>query len=126
MLNPPLSLLLDDLLVCIVEYLANLPLADTNLKNLSLADRAFTESCQKYIFRKLKLGTGRNTFKQLTKVKKFVDDKRRHLPTESACFGLDSQAHARKHRFSRIRTLPASSKCSQSHRCRHTNFAPMD
>ena len=75
MLNPPLSLLSDDLFVSIVEQLANLPLADTNLKNLSLADRAFTESCQKYIFRELILGKGRNISKQLTNVKKFLDDK---------------------------------------------------
>ena len=75
MLNPPLSLLSDDLLVSIVEQLAKLPFADWSLKKLSLADRAFTQSCQKYIFRKLALGNGTNIFKQLTKVKKFLDDK---------------------------------------------------
>ena len=74
MLNPPLSLLSDDLLLSIVEQLARLPFADTNLKNLSLADRAFTESCQKYIFRELKL-RGSGIFNQLTRVKKFFYDK---------------------------------------------------
>ena len=75
MLNPPLSLLSDDLLVSIVEQVAKLPFPDRNLNNLSLADRAFTQSCQKYIFRKLKLGNGRNISKGLKKVKKFLDDK---------------------------------------------------
>ena len=75
MLNPPLSLLPDDLFVSIVKQLAKLPFADENLNNLSLADRAFTESCQKYIFRELILGNGRNIFKQLTKVKMFLHDK---------------------------------------------------
>ena len=75
MLNPPLSLLSDDLLAFIVEQLAKLPFADENLNNLSLADRAFTQSCQKYIFQKLILGNGRKISKQLTKVKKFLDDK---------------------------------------------------
>ena len=68
MLNPPLSLLSDDLLVSIVEQLAKLPSADESLKNLSLADRAFTQSCQKYIFRELILVNS----EQLTKVKKFL------------------------------------------------------
>ena len=75
MLNPPLSRLSDDLLVSIIEQLAKLPFADRNLKNLSLADRAFTQSCQKYIFRELILGNGRNASKQLKKVKKFLDHK---------------------------------------------------
>ena len=75
MLNPPLSRLSDDLLVSIVEQLAKLPFADEHLNNLSLADRAFTQSCQKYIFRKLIIGNGRKISKQLTKVKKFLDDK---------------------------------------------------
>ena len=75
MLNPPLSLLSDDLLVSIVEQLAKLPFADWSLKNLSLADRAFTQSCQKYILRKLVLGNGMNIPRQLTKVKKFLDNK---------------------------------------------------
>ena len=74
MLNPPLSLLSDDLFVSIVEQLAKLRSADAKLKNLSLADRAFTEFCQKYIFRKLILGKGSNIFKQLTKAKKSFDD----------------------------------------------------
>ena len=72
MLNPPLSLLSDDLLVSIVEQLAKFPFSDGNLKNLSLADRAFTQSCQKYIFRELILGNGRNISKQLRKLKKFL------------------------------------------------------
>ena len=75
MLNPPLSLLSDDLLVSIVEQLAKLPFADENINNLSLADRAFTESCQKFIFRKIILGNGRNISKQLKRMKKLLDDK---------------------------------------------------
>jgi hypothetical protein len=75
MLNLPLSLLSDDLLASIVEQLTKFPFLDEDLKNLSLADRAFTESCQKYIFRELKLGDGREISKQLTGVKKFLEDK---------------------------------------------------
>ena len=76
MLNPPLSLLSDDLLASIVEHLAKLSFKDKNLKNLSLADRAFTQSCQKYIFRALILGNDyRNISKQLQKRKRFLDDK---------------------------------------------------
>jgi hypothetical protein len=75
MLNPPLSLLSDDLLDSIVEQLTESPFLDEDLKNLSLADRAFTESCQKYIFRKLKLDNRKKISKQLTRVKKFLDDK---------------------------------------------------
>jgi hypothetical protein len=77
MLNQPLSLLSDDLLVYIVEQLAKLPFSYGYLKNLSLADRAFTESCQKYIFRELKLGDRKwsSIFEDLTKVKKFLEDK---------------------------------------------------
>ena len=76
MLNPPLSLFSDDLLVSIVEQLAKLPFAEEELKNLSLVDRAFTESCQKYIFRELILvGSGRKISKQLKKMKKVFDDK---------------------------------------------------
>ena len=74
MLNPPLSLLSDDLLASIVEQLAMFPFLDGDLQNLSLADRAFTESCQKYIFRQLRLGT-RKISKQLTRVNFFLDDK---------------------------------------------------
>ena len=77
MLNPPLSLLSDDLLASIVEQVAELPYEDENLMNLSLADRAFTQYCQKYIFRKLKLlgGNPRSIFKQIKRNKKFLDEK---------------------------------------------------
>ena len=54
---------------------AKLPFADEYLNNLSLSDQAFTESCQKYIFRELILGNGQNISKQLRKVKKFLEDK---------------------------------------------------
>ena len=75
MLNPPLSLLSDDLLDYIVEQVAKLTLPDEYLKYLSLADRAFTQSCQKYIFRELKLGDRKKIYKRLKKVKKILDDK---------------------------------------------------
>ena len=77
MLNPPLSLLSDDLLACIVEEVAKYPFADEILNKLSLADRAFTQSCQKYIFRTLILGNRRKAMisKQLANVKNFLDDK---------------------------------------------------
>ena len=62
MLNPLLSLVSDDLLAFIVEIILNLPFANENLQNLSLADRAFTQSCQKYIFRNLELLDTRNIY----------------------------------------------------------------
>ena len=74
MLNPPLSLLSDDLLFSIVEEVAKFPFADENLKNLSRADRAFTQSCQKFIFRTLIIGD-RKISKQLAKLKKILDEK---------------------------------------------------
>ena len=55
MLNPPLSILCDDLLGCIVEHVAKLPSRDRQLRNLSLADRAFTHLCQTYLFQTLRL-----------------------------------------------------------------------
>ena len=73
MLNSPLSLLS----ASIVEQLTKFPfrVLDVDLKNSSLADRAFTESCQKYIFRQLRLGTRKKISKQLIGVKKLLDDK---------------------------------------------------
>ena len=74
MLNPPLSLLSDYLLASIVEQLAEFSCLE-DLKNLSLADRTFTQSCQKYIFRELNLGSGWKIPQQLTRVRKFLEDK---------------------------------------------------
>ena len=71
MLNLPLSLLSDNLLVSIVEHVAKLPSKDENLYNLSLADRAFTQSCQKYIFQNLKFSSE----KRLNEVKKILHEK---------------------------------------------------
>jgi hypothetical protein len=73
MLNPPLSLLSDDLLVSIVEYVAKLPSKDEDLYHLSLADRAFTQSCQKYIFRNLKFSSQRKISKNIITAKKILD-----------------------------------------------------
>ena len=75
MLNPPLSLLSDDLLVSIVEQLAKIQCSYGYLYNLSLADRAFTESCQKYILQELIIGDEWNISKELTRVKKILEDK---------------------------------------------------
>ena len=75
MLNPPLSHLSDDLLASIVEEVAKLQFLDEDLKNLSLADRAFTQSCQKYIHRMLRLGNRTSTPEQLTRVKTSLDEK---------------------------------------------------
>ena len=103
MLNPPLSLLSDDLIDYLVEYVASLDFtneavndlslsdpsdhiarlsasySDKALNNLSLADRAFTESCQKHVFRTLTLGRETTTrgkiYKRLTKVKRILDDR---------------------------------------------------
>ena len=82
MLNPPLSLLSDDLLAYIVEHwhISNrLPFRDKQLRNLSITDRAFTQVCQTYIFRSLKLGVDLGTkskmSKKLAKMKKILNDK---------------------------------------------------
>ncbi|KAF8959431.1 hypothetical protein BDZ97DRAFT_1667254 [Flammula alnicola] len=79
MLNPPLSLLSDDLIAYIVEHIEKLPLRDKTLYNLSLADRAFTQFCQTYIFRTLRLGQGGGSksriSKKLEKTRKILNDK---------------------------------------------------
>jgi hypothetical protein len=74
MLNPPLALLSDDLLVSIVEHVARLPSKDEDLYNLSLADRAFTQSCQKYIFRILQFSMTCDISVKIEKAKKILDD----------------------------------------------------
>ncbi|KAF8959436.1 hypothetical protein BDZ97DRAFT_2078106 [Flammula alnicola] len=79
MLNPPLSLLSDDLIACIVEHIAKLPFQRENLYNLSLADRAFTQFCQTYIFRTFQLGQSSGTksriSKKLEKTRKILNSK---------------------------------------------------
>ncbi|KIM43197.1 hypothetical protein M413DRAFT_397963 [Hebeloma cylindrosporum] len=77
MLNPPLSLLSDDLLAYIVEHAAKLQFGDRfeNLNNLSLVDRAFTQTCQRYIFRDLRLGNSRKASKKLKNLRAILDDK---------------------------------------------------
>ena len=96
MLNPPLSLLSDDLIGYLVEHVARIsfldeafvkfitisltgsspaePLArlsgsltDKTLHNLSLADPAFTKFCQKYIFQTLNLGREEGTRSRISK-----------------------------------------------------------
>ena len=64
MLNPPLSLLSFDLLEYIVEFVAP---SKRDLRNLSLADRAFTQLCQNHIFGTLGLGYCSDTKKQFKK-----------------------------------------------------------
>ncbi|KAF8799711.1 hypothetical protein BYT27DRAFT_7200935 [Phlegmacium glaucopus] len=80
MLNPPLSLLSDDLFAYIVDHLvAEFSFSDNDLHNLSLADRAFTRFCQAYIFKDLYLGyrsgTKDSISKKLGKMKKILNDK---------------------------------------------------
>ena len=77
MLNPPLSLLSDDLLNYIVDHVAefrdlfsfSFPFSNSNsnLHNLSITDRAFTRACQAYIFKDLRLGFGCRTKDSLSK-----------------------------------------------------------
>jgi hypothetical protein len=74
MLNPPLSLLSDELLDSIVDHVAELPLNDEILYNLSLADRAFTQSCQKYIFRSFQVSNTSKISKKLKRAKKILDN----------------------------------------------------
>ncbi|KIM41145.1 hypothetical protein M413DRAFT_28210 [Hebeloma cylindrosporum] len=75
MLNPPLSILSDDLLRYIIGEVANIPFSNEDLCNLSLADRAFTQTCQKYIFRVLELSNSVDASEKLSKLKRIFDDK---------------------------------------------------
>ncbi|KIM35978.1 hypothetical protein M413DRAFT_78754 [Hebeloma cylindrosporum] len=70
MLNPPLSRLSDDLRSRIVECVGH-----RHLNNLSLADRAFTQSCQKYIFRELELSNTDKLSQRIKNLKEVLDDK---------------------------------------------------
>ncbi|KAH6910443.1 hypothetical protein BKA70DRAFT_1398857 [Coprinopsis sp. MPI-PUGE-AT-0042] len=51
MLNPPLSLLSNEILECVVELVGQDLDPKRDLKNLALADRQFTPICQRHIFR---------------------------------------------------------------------------
>jgi len=79
MLNPPLSLLSDDLIGYLVEHVARLTFSNAALHNLSLADPAFTEVCQTYIFRTLTLGerggTRSGISTKLEKMKSILEEK---------------------------------------------------
>ena len=54
MLKPPLSLLSNELLTFIVDHLAALPYSLEAIRDLSLANHAFTPICQNLIFRTLR------------------------------------------------------------------------
>ena len=78
MLNPPLSLLPQDVIDYLVEHVASIPFPRHALHNLSLADPAFTEVCQKYIFRTLILGRWGNRSmisRKLKEMKRILDNK---------------------------------------------------
>ena len=124
MLNPPLSLLSDDLLASIVEQLTKFPFLDKDLKILSLADRAFTQSCQKHIFRELKLGGRRNDIsKHLTKVKEFFDNK---PSLANRVRVIELGIPKSREECALLFKDPLSSNCSQSHPYRRTNFTSME
>ena len=72
MLNPPLSLLSDDLLNYIVDHVAELP--NSNLYNLSITDRAFTRFCQAHIFEYLYLGYYASGTNNSIKMKYILND----------------------------------------------------
>ena len=76
MLNPPLSLLPDDLLSYIVDHVA-FASSKKNLYNLSLTDRAFTRFCQAYFFKDLRLGyrsTNCILSKKLAKIRNILNN----------------------------------------------------
>ena len=79
MLNPPLSLLSEDLLYYIVDHVARLSFSNSNLCNLSITDRAFTQLCQAYILKDLCLGydsgIGNNISKKLAQIRNVLNDK---------------------------------------------------
>ena len=79
MLNPPLSLLSDYLLSYIVDHVAELPSSELDLYNLSITDRAFTRSCQAYIFKDLRFkldnrGGHRENISRLIKMRNILND----------------------------------------------------
>ena len=78
MLNPPLSLLSDDLLNYIVDHVSELPYSNSDLLNLSITDRAFTRSCQAYIFKDINLGYSSRSksyiSKKLSKIGNILDE----------------------------------------------------
>ena len=81
MLNPPLSLLSDDLLNYIVDHVAELQVPfslNSDLHNLSTTDRAFTRACQAYIFKDLRLGYNSGTkgtlSMRLAKIRNILND----------------------------------------------------
>jgi len=80
MLNPPLSLLSDYLLSYIVDHVAELPSPKLDLYNLSITDRAFTRSCQAYIFKDLRFELDNsyrymdNMSRKLTKMRNILND----------------------------------------------------
>ena len=85
MLNPPLSLLSDDLLYYVVDLVARLSssrLSSSNLDlySLSITDRAFTAFCQAYILKDLYLGYDPGTHKstnisKLAEIRSVLNDK---------------------------------------------------
>jgi hypothetical protein len=78
MLNPPLSLLSEDLFAYIVDHISKLPYSNRHLHNLSLADRVFTRFCQAHIFKDLHLGYGSGhqsrISKKLETMRKILND----------------------------------------------------
>ena len=81
MLNPPLSLLSDDLINLIVDHVAEVPRSSSDISdlyNLSITDRAFTRSCQAYIFKVLRLGynsgTNNSISEKLAKIRNILKD----------------------------------------------------
>ena len=81
MLNPPLSVLSDDLLSYIVDHVAELPTSNSDLFTLSITDRAFTGFCQAYILKDLYLGNDPGTdniidiSKKLAEIGRILNDK---------------------------------------------------
>jgi hypothetical protein len=73
MLNPPLSLLSDDLLAYIVDHIEKFPYSLDDLYNLSLA---FTRSCQADIFKDLHLYDyeSESRISRLEKIGKILND----------------------------------------------------
>lgn len=89
----------ESIVILFSEQVAKLPFAVKSLKNLCLADRAFTHSCQKYIFRELNLFDDwkwdKISSKQLTIVKKFLDDKPSIAnQVRMVTLGISSEANA--------------------------------
>ena len=128
MLNPPLSLLSDYLLNYIVDHLAEIPYSYSDLRNLSITDRAFTWFCQTHLFKVLTLGYYTGTYdiisKKLAKIGNILNDKP-SFANQVRAVDL-SVAHRRNKWLFNDPTFITILKLSLNPNCHPINFPSLD